>query len=349
MTSTIQLINAEGTPSFDTHGTVRGRLEVKVHTEWATVAGWEDSFGGFGSAGGDVCNPPASSCCSTPNLHPRSQVEALVACRQLGNELGYLVVDASKIERWATDDGSSTSQYLVTCAGMESTLASCASFEVWEQPFSNYEVGVACTFLEQGTQCEACVAGKFSDSRLGMCMDCVAGSFSSPGASSCEMCEAGKASATPAAASAAACSPCASGTYSGAVGAAVCMSCDEIFTSLPGSTSPSDCGCPGGQILQADESACKDLLLVDCAHDEFLSSGDSEEERECRKCDNAISVVMVAGSFLTFAAITWCVWAMRAQGNVLGSALSAWQSNERERGIEARVRSERRWGRLLPC
>jgi hypothetical protein len=127
------------------------------------------------------------------------------------------------------------------------------------------------------------------------------------------------------------------------------MSCDEIFTSLPGSTSPSDCGCPGGQILQADESACKDLLLVDCAHDEFLSSGDSEEERECRKCDNAISVVMVAGSFLTFAAITWCVWAMRAQGNALGSALSAWQSNERERGIEARVRSERRWGRLLPC
>ena len=164
-TTGIRLQTAAGTPSFDSEGQVQGRLEVKVGDDWVTIASYPDSFGGSGSSGGEA--------------------ESTVACRQLGNELGYTLVSASKVGREDTDDGSGMA-YKVTCAGTESTLESCSNFESWDD-YHNYDVGVSCTFLAPGDECAECVAGKFSDTTgREACMICAAGSYSGVGAPSCE-------------------------------------------------------------------------------------------------------------------------------------------------------------------
>jgi hypothetical protein len=167
-TTGIRLQTAAGTPSFDSEGQVQGRLEVKVGGDWATVCSTTDSFGGSGSSGGEA--------------------ESTVACRQLGNDLGYTLVSASKVGREDTDDGSGAA-YTVTCAGTESTLDSCTSFEYWYSSNNHqYDVGVSCTFLAPGDECEDCVAGKFSDTTgVATCGECPAGSSSSAGASSCDL------------------------------------------------------------------------------------------------------------------------------------------------------------------
>ncbi|GMI23606.1 hypothetical protein TeGR_g4391 [Tetraparma gracilis] len=130
-TTGIRLQTAAGTPSFDSEGQVQGRLEVKVGDDWVTVASIYDSFGGSGSSGGAA--------------------ESTVACRQLGNELGYTLVSASKVSYWDTDDGSGMA-FKVTCAGTESTLDSCATFEFWSSSSwdHDYDVGVSCTYSTVG-------------------------------------------------------------------------------------------------------------------------------------------------------------------------------------------------------
>jgi hypothetical protein len=158
-------------PSFDSEGQVQGRLEVKVGGDWVTIASDGSSFGGSGSSGGEA--------------------ESTVACRQLGNEMGYTLVSASKVGREDTDDGSGmVYQYKVTCAGTESTLGSCTSFESSSSSagWNSYDVGVACTLLAPGDECDECVAGKFSGTiGVAACMSCAAGSYmSTVGAASCE-------------------------------------------------------------------------------------------------------------------------------------------------------------------
>jgi hypothetical protein len=156
---------------FDTEGQVQGRLEIKVGDDWVTIeaVGYSDgttSFGGGGSSGGEA--------------------ESTVACRQLGNELGYTLVSASKVSSSDTDDGSGRITYKVTCAGTESTLDSCTTFEYSGWSNSN-DVGVSCTFLAPGDECEECVAGKFSGTTgVAACASCAAGSYSTVGAASCE-------------------------------------------------------------------------------------------------------------------------------------------------------------------
>jgi hypothetical protein len=162
-TTGIRLQTVAGTPSFDSEGQVQGRLEVKVGDDWVTLA--DNSY--FNSFHGDE--------------------EATVACRQLGNELGYTLVSASKVGSSDTDDGSGTI-YEVTCAGTESTLDSCTTFESWSMYSHTYDVGVSCTFLVPVFDCEECVAGEFSDTiGVAACMKCTPGSYSNTrGAASCE-------------------------------------------------------------------------------------------------------------------------------------------------------------------
>jgi hypothetical protein len=162
-TTGIRLQTAAGTPSFDSEGQVQGRLEVKVGDDWVTACDYSTGFGGSGEA------------------------ESTVACRQLGNELGYTLVSASKVDADDTDDGSGMA-YKVTCAGTESTLDSCTSFVSWSSNHHDNDVGVSCTFLAPGDECEECVAGKFSGtSGVAACGECPAGSSSSAGASSCDL------------------------------------------------------------------------------------------------------------------------------------------------------------------
>jgi hypothetical protein len=157
---------AAGTPSFDSEGQVQGRLEVKVGDNWVTISSTSESFGGSGSSGG--------------------QGPSTVACRQLGNELGYTLVSASKVNMYVTDDGSGMA-YKVTCAGTESILDSCTTFEYYSSIYHQYDVGVSCTFLAPGDECDECVASKFSDTiGVAACRSCVAGSYSTVGAASCE-------------------------------------------------------------------------------------------------------------------------------------------------------------------
>jgi hypothetical protein len=163
-TTGIRLQTAAGTPSFDSEGQVQGRLEVKVGGNWATLADYSyyNSFQG--------------------------SEEATVACRQLGNELGYTLVSASKVSSSDTDDGSGNI-YKVTCVGTESTLDSCTNLEYWSSTLHMHsnDVGVSCTFLAPGDECEECVAGKFSDTTgVAACTSCAAGSYSTVGAESCE-------------------------------------------------------------------------------------------------------------------------------------------------------------------
>jgi hypothetical protein len=157
---------SSGTPSFDSEGQVQGRLEVKVGDDWVTAVFVID--GGKNISSGDA--------------------ESTVACRQLGNELGYTLVSASKVGREDTDNGSGTG-YQVTCAGTESTLDSCTMFQSLGLSINHaFDVGVSCTFFAPGDECEECVAGKFSNTTgVAACTNCAAGSYmSTVGATSCE-------------------------------------------------------------------------------------------------------------------------------------------------------------------
>jgi hypothetical protein len=168
-TTGIRLQTAAGTPSFDSQGQVQGRLEVKVGDDWVTIA----EEGGFYSGG---------------------EAESTVACRQLGNELGYTLVSASKVGRGDTDDGSNVAMaYKVTCAGTESTLGSCTSFEYDSYNRHYYDVGVSCTFFAHDDECRECVAGMYSDTTgVAACTSCAAGSYSTVGAASCEQVRVGR-------------------------------------------------------------------------------------------------------------------------------------------------------------
>jgi hypothetical protein len=160
-TTGIRLQTAAGTPSFDSEGQVQGRLEVKVGDDWVTIASYQTSFGGDGSSGGEA--------------------ESTVACRQLGNELGYTLVSASKVGREDTDDGSVFQVATFTCSGTEEMLSSCTAGAVYTDNSDHhvYDVGVSCTFLAPGDECEECVAGTFSGTAgVAACSSCAAGSYS---------------------------------------------------------------------------------------------------------------------------------------------------------------------------
>ena len=78
-TTGIRLQTAAGAPSFDSTGTIEGRLEIYVAGDWASV-------------------------CETEGFEGGGEAESTVACRQLANELGYTLVSASKVGREVTDD-----------------------------------------------------------------------------------------------------------------------------------------------------------------------------------------------------------------------------------------------------
>jgi hypothetical protein len=219
-TTVIRLQTAAGTPSFDSEGQVQGRLEVFHGGLWGTVC--NDDF---------------------------EEADAQVACRQLGNELGYTLASWSVVSNHDTDDGSGRTWLDdLGCSGSETSLGDC-SHPGWgtEDCDHNEDVGVSCTFLVPGDECEECVAGKFSDTTgVAACTSCAAGSYStvvgSASASDCQLCEAGKASAAPAAT---VCTMCPSGTYwyaNAAIGTVECVGCAAgSYSTVVGSVSPADC------------------------------------------------------------------------------------------------------------
>jgi hypothetical protein len=246
-TTGIRLQTAAGTPSFDSEGQVQGRLEVKVGDDWVTAIFVDGDYVSSGEA------------------------ESTIACRQLGNELGYTLVSASKVGREDTDDGSGT-VYTVACAGTESTLDSCTTFANFGS-YHGYDVGVSCTFLAPSDECEECEAGKYSNSfGDAACASCAPGSFSTIGSGICQLCEAGKASGTQSATSAlkgaskaSTCVTCIAGTFaSAAIGATSCLDCAAgTQSAIEGSVSADDCVlCEAGEHARREMRATLGLRMT---------------------------------------------------------------------------------------
>ena len=173
---------SNNSPTFDSEGVVSGRIEVKPsgETAWGTIfLNWWDD------------------------------VDALVACREIGNELDYATISGTALSYVNTPDGSGEIWWMsVECSGSEETLESCSKrTTTWTN--HGYDIGITCKFV-QADECEACPAGKFSDT-----IDIM---------SACTSCEAGRYSSSPSATSADTCLACEAGKAAGA-GATICSTC----------------------------------------------------------------------------------------------------------------------------
>ena len=122
-------------PTFTSEGVVSGRIEVKPsgQTVWGTIL--NDSWG---------------------------DTDALVACREIGNELGYATISGTALYKSDTPDGSGEIWWWnVQCSGSEETLESCSKRTTTSTSHSR-DIGITCKFVE-ADECEACPAGTFSD------------------------------------------------------------------------------------------------------------------------------------------------------------------------------------------
>jgi hypothetical protein len=304
-TTGIRLQTAAGTPSFDSEGQVQGRLEVFHDGQWGTVC--DDGFG---------------------------WADAQVACRQLGNELGYTLTSSSVVSSSSTDDGSDPIWLDdLGCSGSETSLGNCrhagwcsaTNWAVWCGPENwgteycgHYEdIGVSCTFLAPGDECEECVAGKFSStSGVVVCTSCAAGSYSTVGATSCQQvrwgggeasakttchspstssqCEAGKASAAP---GAAACEECAAGKFTDTAGGTACVRCAAgSYSTVVGSVSAGDCQlCEAGKASATrGATACEEceagkfsnaagVACTNCPDGTFSTITGMSSEKSCQQ------------------------------------------------------------------
>ncbi|GMH93208.1 hypothetical protein TrVE_jg9577 [Triparma verrucosa] len=162
---------SNNSPTFDSEGVASGRIEVKPsgETAWGTIDG-------------------------NSNWDSR---DALVACREIGNELGYATVSGTPLGRDDTADGSGEIWWeSVQCSGSEGTLESCSKWTTSSTSHHN-DIGITCKYI-QADECEACPAGKFSDTiDTSSCTNCEAGHYSSTrsatSADTCLTCEEGKA------------------------------------------------------------------------------------------------------------------------------------------------------------
>jgi hypothetical protein len=191
----IQLVGADTT--FDPIGRISGRLEL-------TVDGVPVTFFDYVN----IVASHSSNTYHTVNSFPGTgENEAMVACRQLGDEMGYTVESASKVARTSVEDGPGGDKYIVRCDGTESTLDACTTFQ--KGPTSStvswttynydgeFDVGVSCTFRVSYGACEECAEGKYNDRpHYGLCADCEAGTYGTETGreTSCDMCQPGTAS-----------------------------------------------------------------------------------------------------------------------------------------------------------
>jgi len=128
-------------PTFDSTGTVSGRIEVlrPGTTIWTPVGEWYETW---------------------------TAAEAQVACRMLGYELGYDMVASAPLSAYGTPDGYLDYYYDdYVCSGTESTLSDCAGPTTDGSGYSALSygfvhIGVTCTFASYGAGCDICTAGK---------------------------------------------------------------------------------------------------------------------------------------------------------------------------------------------
>jgi hypothetical protein len=129
----VRLVTSAGAPSFDADGTISGRVEL-YRADYGTWHTFADLNVAYPS---DRC-PLSEGCAFT-------EASATVACRQLGNELGFALISAKKVDPADTDDGTGSDSFTAMCGGGEVTLDSCSHLNVASGASSD-DVGVACTF-----------------------------------------------------------------------------------------------------------------------------------------------------------------------------------------------------------
>lgn len=113
--------DSNNSPTFNSEGVASGKVEVKPSgkTAWGTIGdiGWGDT-------------------------------DALVACRENGNELGYDTVSGTELIYENTPDGSGEQLWnAVGCSGSEETLKSCSKQD-YPYAYHFYDVGIMCKFLQ---------------------------------------------------------------------------------------------------------------------------------------------------------------------------------------------------------
>ncbi|GMI37858.1 hypothetical protein TeGR_g14131, partial [Tetraparma gracilis] len=190
-TTEIRLQTAAGTPSFDSEGQVQGRLEVFHDGQWGTVC--DDSF---------------------------KEPDAQVACRQLGNELGYTLtswsagagiyvgsgtatlVDSPFSSNSVSDVGYGGDVYVNTGGVLQIAEASAGPgsdgmkySEIYMEPgatvFKGCKRGESGKLIVEAPSGDMCPAGSYSTGSVDACASCDTG-YSNEGASKCEFCGPGE-------------------------------------------------------------------------------------------------------------------------------------------------------------
>ncbi|GMH73220.1 hypothetical protein TL16_g06123 [Triparma laevis f. inornata] len=291
-------------PTFDIEGVVRGRIEVKPsgETAWGTIYGdyrWDDT-------------------------------DALVACREIGNELGYATVSGTELRYGNTPDGSGEIWWVdLECSGSEETLESCSKSTTSSTATDHqYDIGITCKFLQAG-ECEACPTGKFSNTvDTSPCTDCEAGKYSPApsttssttclacepgsystieGSPSCTKCAAGRYSSTPSATSSSFCLGCGAGKASNSTGSSSCIDCKPgTYSSYSASASCTACEAGKGGEFTGAASA---TFCENCARGKHSTGGSS-----CLNCE--------AGSYSSTSSATACQACPRGKASTTPGATS---------------------------
>ena len=160
-------------PRFEEQGFIEGRLELK-YGRWGTLRE------------------------SIDYTYPFTANEAIVACRQLGRELGFTTISAEAIPYYETPDGTvDCIADDLDCDGTESNLGDCLTLTslVCQRDTNHFDVGVRCQFAS--LECYNCEPGTFSSSTLlSACDLCPKDSFGPDiGAVECNRCPFGQKSA----------------------------------------------------------------------------------------------------------------------------------------------------------
>jgi hypothetical protein len=151
---------------------------------------------------------------------------------------------------------------------VSATLSSCItcptgstnSFSASTKTISDCKCNMGYTGTD-GSACNACAIGKNKNSIGSVsCTNCPAGSYSSTaGASACVTCGAGNFSTTVGATSASTCVPCPADTYSNLThgSGGRCAACPTKYSSLPGGTNISACGCSPGRTIRTENTCAE--------------------------------------------------------------------------------------------
>ncbi|GMH82895.1 hypothetical protein TL16_g09417 [Triparma laevis f. inornata] len=269
--------NHNEAPSF-VYGSVTGRLEVipEGETKWGTIArdGWDDE-------------------------------NALVACRQLGAEVGLILFNntASGVPNYEVNDGNGEIWWWeVECDGNEETLAYCPKKSYTQDSKHYLDIGITCLFRSADT-CKACPAGKYSDVYgKNVCTNCEVGKYyggpaGAETADMCEDCEAGKAAPVPGLASCescigsysngtAKCEPCPAGKYSNETDAKTADTCKLCEAGKAGKDGARSCKSCAAGTYSADDGAGE---CENCIAGTFSTEVEATSDSTCTMCREGTS------------------------------------------------------------